>query len=120
MREIKFRAWDGDGMQERCTLLVDISDGALLDTETNDYIDWPVMQYTGLKDKNGVEIYEGDIIDSERFYGTVYFNEHYLTYFMKNDRDNGDGVGFGRHQIDLYNMIVCGNIYENKELLEVI
>jgi uncharacterized phage protein (TIGR01671 family) len=65
MREIKFRAWDGRKMNYN-PFISDGSDGG----ETSSvYInvaiacnDEELMQYTGLKDKNGKEIYEGDII----------------------------------------------------------
>ncbi|WP_302950022.1 YopX family protein [uncultured Selenomonas sp.] len=50
MREIKFRAWDPVGKQMCHVIAADFQDNADL------------MQYTGAKDKNGVEIYEGDII----------------------------------------------------------
>ncbi|MES0444931.1 MAG: YopX family protein [Desulfobacterales bacterium] len=68
MREIKFRAWDKTGEcmvpwnamtqtafnDNKMNLLYDIMCGHRLNVE--------LMQYTGLKDKNGKEIYEGDII----------------------------------------------------------
>lgn len=57
-REIKFRAWDGKKM----------FDPIFINTKTCTEIDGNfLMQYTGLKDKNGVEIYEGDILKGPKY-----------------------------------------------------
>jgi hypothetical protein len=81
----------------------------------------PIMQYTGLKDKNGMEIYEGDILQLNK-YDRVWIqfrNGKFTTmnvfkgkYIARSDYDSNDldRVLFG---------IVIGNIYENPELLEV-
>ena len=87
-------------------------------------------QYTGLKDKNGKEIYEGDIVhaDGNNSNYTVKFGEHELSSHYDSSPHICTGFYLLRHNGLSFNEIesiggdcsyleVIGNIYENKELL---
>jgi len=126
MREIKFRAWDGISKKmwhnvtlDACHIYGEYSDelegpnGTMPRWDTN-----PLMQFTGLRDKNGREIYEGDIVE--------YFDEHECR--RQSVVEYGDGyfsplvvVEEGHNCIDRYCadcFEVVGNIWENGDLLK--
>lgn len=112
MRTIKFRAWDKadkimiENLFEK--VIINRYGGVVAQSHLE------VMQFTGLLDKNGKEIFEGDIIqDEDGWKKVVTYNEdvweegcyHYAGFSFLNSAD----------QIE-----VIGNIYENPELISVI
>jgi len=82
-----------------------------------------LMQYTGLKDKNGIEIYEGDIMINEKTKEVShieYSNEHacFRAVAIHKDYKVSSAIINLVYHGDLRDMKVSGNIYKNPELLE--
>ncbi len=136
MREVKFRAWDKKSnkmLGEDSDLLVGF-DGEVCLNECQTFelatgYTLDLMQYTGLKDKNGKEIYEGDILRGidgweDRKYGesTNYTKYNYVVEYLpehaglvaalQDEESNGNYKDFNELWWE-----VVGNIYENPESL---
>ena len=138
MREIKFRAWDKKFKQ---WAHISIDGGSMMPIGLNQAIasaqeDCELCQYTGLKDAQGVEIYEGDILQGrwgerekeqkQEIIGPVSFQNGcfawrtWLKHFTDFDGKSGirwreDFDGFSEFR-EMVNIRVIGNIYENPEL----
>lgn len=138
MREIKFKIWD----KTRNKMLTSNCGAFLLTQEGNavfhqngnnplealiEQIDYEVLMYTGLKDKNGTEIYEGDIIRTHenRIQKVIWHNNGFKLEYKFKRSYRGESYWETRKDIELsetnnkrWGIKVIGNIYENPELLK--
>lgn len=133
MREIKFRIWDGIKLIYQDDInYIDFRRGFASVFDEYNYVENcskdininSIMQYTGLKDKGGKEIYEGDILKGTTKGNS---NEVLAITYVKWDRGQFDlytEMTLASWEDALYNYMqffdveIIGNIYENPELLE--
>ena len=125
MRDIKFRAWDKVAKSVVSVVCLNLrdtypwhilvhpnGDGVQSYSQTKDSL--VLLQYTGLKDKNGKEIYEGDVVCNldRHIYQIKYVGNSFRPVLASGKPDSNSTLWF-------YDMEVIGNIYENPELMEV-
>lgn len=125
MREIKFRAWDK--MEKKFAdygFSVDFEDGSIYDDNQVSMNEVELMQYTGLKDKNGKDIYEGDVVQEDirrdkrskpimRWSVVVYSEKGmFIVECLPKSLRQWNELYKENDEVE-----VIGNIYENPELL---
>ncbi|MCK4686555.1 MAG: hypothetical protein KAT66_00335 [Candidatus Lokiarchaeota archaeon] len=134
MRKIKFRAWDKEKRKIVYFGLFSILVDGIENSEywikqyKNGLRNLEIMQYTGLKDKNGKEIYEGDILKIKEDWdeygwkageiGDVIFEEYF--YGISLNSQNKPGTKYTVY-LDVDNgkdVEIIGNVYENKDLIK--
>jgi uncharacterized phage protein (TIGR01671 family) len=123
MRELKFRAWDSDFEE---MIEFNVNDGLHAELMGTQQCETQViMQYTGLKDRNGVEIYCGDIVYCGRHKWDVRWCKYNAKFHLQKYKlfPFDPKEGFQTRSAEclsvsyLKKMQVVGNIHENKELL---
>lgn len=141
MRELKFRIWDGQeiildsNIREYDAYYLLELDGTLVphlrlgdeywtrDSAELNKLEYQVMQFTGLYDKNGTQIFEGDILEIEWEWGTErhvveYKGEWDYPAFELNPPSSDEINGLSEMKATSTNYRVIGNIYEHRTLLE--
>ena len=118
MREVRFREWETERKSMVYSAREDFDDMVgfrFLHTEGGKRI---LMQYTGLKDKNGREIYEGDIVKYPHIqaFPDIWRVEFYKGSFVIAETIVKISLRELAHK---ENLEIIGNIFEHKELLEV-
>ena len=129
MREIKFRAWLKEDRKMEDVKTMDFTDKTIRCLKKNEFInayllrrvsfdDVELMQYTGLNDKNGKEIYENDLISCNKHKNIVVFFEGGC-FKVKYLRNSTTTITCTLNSfLEKYKCKISGNIYEHPELLE--
>jgi uncharacterized phage protein (TIGR01671 family) len=126
MRELKFRAWDkdkkvmhydfqfiksGDGVGQFILFISDKEDNIVKQQNPYPVDRFEIMQYTELKDKNGKEIYEGDILNKNQKLEVIYHKGSYCIWYVDY------WFALNEHLTERETEVI-GNKYENPELME--
>ncbi len=108
MRDLKFRAWHTENKK----MTESFEYGSYLNEQTSD-CKYEIMQYTGLKDKEGIELFEDDLVETAKdCVWRIFWDERYgkMMYGKGN-------TSFGLTRQSAKRLLKVGNIHENPELL---
>lgn len=131
MRDIKFRAWNGKGFDYDIAVIngsawkeENPTGDDVIDKNGRHYYtdwakynkkDWPIVQFTGVTNNDGDELYEGDVIDIQGHAATICCENSYREfYFWCEICNEYMGLAF---LIGYKSFKIIGNIYENPELI---
>lgn len=109
MREIKFRAWD---KKQKLYRYLDLDDAMIAEFQEDGCLEFR-GQFTGLKDENGKEIYEGDFV-----YLKDHTDKYIVEYASSLARFICKGVNSNTERSPVLITEIIGNPYENPELLK--
>ena len=111
MRELKFKVWDNLNYMSSDFTFQHIIDSTIQFTP-----ECKIMQFTGLKDKNGIDIYEGDIVRPFGDQGSLAQIIFFAPSFKLATKLNNGGYNLWNHYED--EIEIVGNIYQNPELIK--
>ena len=137
MREIKFRAWDGKKIITDFAVInglcfietnpkndsyASIIKNGITETYYHSWatykrFDYPIMQFTGSKDKNGKETFEGDIWKKDNYEAIITFE--FAGWNLKRIDKKNNPYSYPAFYSNINRGEVIGNIHENPEMLEV-
>ena len=125
----KFRAWDKEFKEmvhvnalvfDEQVIKATYQNGNIVKDDVKNY---ELMQSTGLKDKNGKEIFEGDILAIETYEGilnvNIFWDRKHALFMFESKKYNEKDLLAELVEDNTYPFEITGNIYENPELLEV-
>lgn len=127
----KYRAWDSANKEMFKDTFAITENGQVVVVEQESVASSPdyvfvyhlvIMQSTGLKDKNGKEIFEGDILacktDDEVINLNIFWDEEHALFMFESKKYNEQEPLAELVENNTYPFEIIGNIYENPELLE--
>lgn len=121
---LRFRAWDKEFKEmvqvdalvfEEQIIKATYKNGNIVKDDLKNYV---LMQSTGLTDKNGKEIFEGDILKVSDWLEVVSFSEE-KAMFVSKEISFSETPLYDLFNTDIFEVEIIGNIYENSELAEV-